>query len=153
MTIVNAGHGNGRGRRVKFTSEVIEKIKELVAQGTSRQDVATLLEVPLGSLQVTCSRHGISLRQKPNGTLPHKLNGNGKSVEKTSIAIRLQRRDEAVTIDIPINDDAMTALALEAMWHDVGIGKLVGRIMTVVIDRNMIVELLSAAAASSRCQP
>jgi hypothetical protein len=65
MTMTNATlSAEGRGRPVKFTPEAIEKIKILVAQGASREEIASLLGVTLGSLQVTCSRLGISLRRK-----------------------------------------------------------------------------------------
>jgi DNA-binding NarL/FixJ family response regulator len=46
-----------RGR--KFTPQVIEKIKELVAEGLSRDEIANRLGVIVGSLHVTCSRLGI----------------------------------------------------------------------------------------------
>ena len=46
----------------KFTPSNIQKIKDAVAQGLPRERISQLLEVPLGSLQVTCSRLGISLR-------------------------------------------------------------------------------------------
>jgi hypothetical protein len=52
------------GRRaVKFTPQAIENIKEFVAQGISRDEIANRLGVTVGSLQVTCSRLGISLRR------------------------------------------------------------------------------------------
>ena len=47
--------GPRRGKPVKFTPEAIEKIKVLVAQGVGRQEIANLLGVTVGSLQVTCS--------------------------------------------------------------------------------------------------
>lgn len=52
-----------RGRQKKFTPERIRQIKNLVEQGTSREKIAELIGVTVGSLQVTCSRLGISLRQ------------------------------------------------------------------------------------------
>ena len=65
MTITNAS-SSARGRRVKFTPQPIEKIKELVAEinelvaeGLSRDEIANRLGVIVGSLQVTCSRLGI----------------------------------------------------------------------------------------------
>ena len=45
-----------RGRRVKFTPQAMEKIKEFVAEGISRDEIANRLGVTVGSLQVTCSR-------------------------------------------------------------------------------------------------
>jgi hypothetical protein len=52
-----------RGRAIKFTPERIQQIKNLVERGKSREDIAELIGVTVGSLQVTCSRLGISLRR------------------------------------------------------------------------------------------
>ena len=51
-----------RGRQIKFTPERIQQIKNLVERGKSREEIAELIGVTLGSLQVTCSRLGVSLR-------------------------------------------------------------------------------------------
>jgi len=55
MTMTNASSAV-RGRRVKFTPQAMEKIKEFVAEGISRDEIANRLGVTVGSLQVTCSR-------------------------------------------------------------------------------------------------
>ncbi len=52
-----------RGRRRKFTPERIQQIKNLVERGKSRGEIAELVGVTVGSLQVTCSRLGVSLRR------------------------------------------------------------------------------------------
>jgi Helix-turn-helix domain of resolvase len=57
-----------RGRQKKFTPERIQQIKKLVEQGTSREKIAELIGVTVGSLQVTCSRLGISLRRPKSDT-------------------------------------------------------------------------------------
>lgn len=54
---------NNRGRAVKFTPERIEQIRNLVERGTSREEIAEIIGCTVGSLQVTCSRLGISLRR------------------------------------------------------------------------------------------
>jgi hypothetical protein len=51
------------GRQIKFTPERIQQIKNLVERGKSREEIAELIGVTVGSLQVTCSRLGISLRR------------------------------------------------------------------------------------------
>lgn len=45
-----------RGRPIKFTSERIQQIKNLVERGKSREDIAELVGVTMGSLAVTCSK-------------------------------------------------------------------------------------------------
>ena len=59
-----------QGRQIKFTPERIQQIKNLVERGKNREEIAELIGVTVGSLQVTCSRFGISLRRPTfnNGT-------------------------------------------------------------------------------------
>jgi hypothetical protein len=59
------------GRQIKFTPERIQQIKNLVERGKSREEIAELIGATVGSLQVTCSRLGISLRRPTfnNGTI------------------------------------------------------------------------------------
>src|SRR5262249_24063989 len=52
-----------RGRKIKFTPERLQQITNLVERGKSREEIAELIGVTVGSLQVTCSRLGISLRR------------------------------------------------------------------------------------------
>jgi hypothetical protein len=51
------------GRQVKFTPERLRQIKNLVERGKNRAEIAELIGVTVGSLQVTCSRLGVSLRR------------------------------------------------------------------------------------------
>jgi hypothetical protein len=51
------------GRPIKFTPERLEQIRNLVERGKSREEIAELIGVTVGSLQVTCSKLGISLRR------------------------------------------------------------------------------------------
>jgi hypothetical protein len=53
-----------RRRPIKFTPERIQQIKNLVERGKSREDIAELVGVTVGSLAVTCSKLGISLRRR-----------------------------------------------------------------------------------------
>jgi hypothetical protein len=50
-------------RPIKFTPERIQQIRNLIERGKSREEIAELIGVTVGSLQVTCSRLGISLRR------------------------------------------------------------------------------------------
>ena len=52
-----------RSRATKFTPERLQQIKNLVERGKSRGEIADILAVTVGSLQVTCSKMGISLRR------------------------------------------------------------------------------------------
>ena len=48
------------GRQIRFTPERIQQIKNLVERGKRREEIAELIGTTVGSLQVTCSRLGIS---------------------------------------------------------------------------------------------
>jgi hypothetical protein len=52
-----------RSRSIKFTPERLQQIINLVERGKSRDEIADILDVTVASLQVTCSRLGISLRR------------------------------------------------------------------------------------------
>jgi hypothetical protein len=52
-----------RGRPLKFTPERIEQIRNLIERGKSRDEIAEIIGVTNGTLQVTCSKLGISLRK------------------------------------------------------------------------------------------
>ena len=170
MTLTNASPPS-KGRPVKFTPQAIEKIQDLMAQGASRDEIANLLEVTVGSLQVTCSRLGISLRRNSlrNGSAHRALDGRGRSIpapgavgiasvreQKTEevpqtavdaaplpkIAIRMRYRGNEVATDVPLTSDAISTLALDAMSRDLGIAELVGQILAAAIKKDMIEEIL-----------
>ena len=48
-----------RGRQIRVTQERIQQIKNLVERGKRRREIAELIGMTVGSLQVTCSRLGI----------------------------------------------------------------------------------------------
>ena len=156
-----------RGRPVKFTPEVIESIKKLVAQGINRHEIANRLGVTVGSLQVTCSRLGISLRRiiQTNGSGCHTLDVNGRTIptpcsgiahvreQKVSqpaaraassfnFAITMRHRGQEKTTDIPLPSPAVEMLALEAMSRDLDIAGLIGQVLVAAINKEMIHEIM-----------
>ena len=131
LEIVELGR---RGRQIKFTPERIEQIKNLVERGKSREEIAELIGVTLGSLQVTCSRLGISLRRplinngvrprlKPVPTPPSKP---AKAAEVARFTITMRYRGEERTTELPLTDNLIRQLAVEAAFRGVPIGYLIG---------------------------
>jgi hypothetical protein len=53
-----------RGRSTRFTEEVLANIQQWVVEGIGREEIAARLGTTPGSLQVSCSRYGISLWHK-----------------------------------------------------------------------------------------
>jgi hypothetical protein len=78
-----------RSRSIKFTPERLQQIENLVERGKSRQEIADILGVTVGSLQVTCSKMGISLRRPKiiNGVYlfkkPTSLHENANGTQQT----------------------------------------------------------------------
>ena len=152
-----------RGRRVKFTPQVIENIKEFVAQGVNRDEIAYRLGVTVGSLQVTCSRLGISLRRiLPNGSGRHTADVRASTIPtpcsagiapvreqqaagaapSANFAITMRHRGKEKTTDIPLPSSAVDMLALEAMSRDFDIAALVGQVLVAAINKDMIEKIL-----------
>ena len=50
-------------RQMKYSPERFEQIRNLIERGMSKEKIAELIGVTVGSLQVSCSKHGISLRR------------------------------------------------------------------------------------------
>jgi hypothetical protein len=168
VTIANASPPV-RGRRIKFTPKVIEQIKESVAAGISRDEIANRVGVTVGSLQVTCSRLGISLRRiiLPNGLGRHMPDVRGRTVPppcsvgivhvreqremsqpaarpapSAKFAITMRHRGKEQTTDVPLPSPAIEVLALETMLRDVTIARLIGQVLVAAINKDMIHKIL-----------
>ena len=156
-----------RGRRaVKFTPQAIEKVKQFVAKGINRDEIANRLSVTVGSLQVSCSSLGISLRRiiSANGS-HHTVDVRGiptpcsvgvvrvqeqKDVSQpaaratpfANFAIMMRHRGKEQTSDIELSSRAIEALACEAMSRDLDIARLIGQVLVAAINKDMIQEIL-----------
>jgi hypothetical protein len=95
---MNSSQVPPRGRPMKFTQEKIQQIRNLVERGKCREEIAELIEVTVGSLQVTCSKLGISLRRPrldngirvlPRGK-PVPSNGRSTSDLSCDVSVPLQ---------------------------------------------------------------
>ena len=170
--MTNVGHSvrrTGRRDATKFTPQAVQKIKELVAQGVSRDEIANLLDVTLGSLQVTCSRLGISLRRNPNVSARHTLYARGRAIpapvsigivdlqkHKTEgvsqvaahdaplakYAVTMSRGGKEVASDIPLPSRAIAGLALEATFQNLGMTQLLGQMLVAAMKKDILAEIL-----------
>jgi hypothetical protein len=168
VTITNASP-RVRDGRVKFTPQVIEQIKESVAAGINRDEIANRIGVTVGSLQVTCSRLGISLRRitLPNGLRRHMPDIRGRTIPtpcsvgiahmreqkevsrptaraapSANFAIVMRYRGKEQKTDVPLPSPAIEVLALETMLRDLTIARLIGQILVAAIDKDMIQKIL-----------
>jgi hypothetical protein len=174
MTMPHAGPFI-KGRPVKFTPQGLENIKGFVAQGISRDEIANRLGVTVGSLQVTCSRLGISLRSNYSrhtagvrrrtiptpGSLGIAHVREQKEVSRPAaraapvaqFAITMRRHGEVKTTDIPLPSAAIEVLALEAMSRDLDIAGLVGQVLVAAINKDMIHKILAEETSQAWSGP
>jgi hypothetical protein len=140
-----------------------------VAQGVSRDEIANLLDVTVGSLQVTCSKLGISLRRNQNCLARYTLHGIGRIIPapgSTGIvdlrahksgkvsqaaahdaplakyALTIGRQGKMLASDIPLTSREIERLAFEATFRGLGIAQLVGQVLVAAIKKDMIREIL-----------
>jgi hypothetical protein len=167
MTMTMQEGAAPRGRRVaKYTPENIQKIKDLVAQGISREEIAALIDVTVGSLQVTCSRLGIRLRtrQYSNGGgarwmgavgRPHIANSPAMARQLSAgprFQIALERNGVRQATDVPLTGFDIARLGLEAGVRDLGMAQLLSEVVTTAIKKNMIEEILREPSQESAPQ-
>ena len=124
--LLNAKQDEGKMRKVKFTPERIEQIKNLVERGKRREEIAELIGVTVGSLQVTCSRLGISLRRPQLKPVPTPPSKPAKAADVARFAISMRYRGEERTTELPLTQDMITQLAVEAAFRGVPICDLIG---------------------------
>src|SRR5262245_46291198 len=117
------------GRARKYTLDNIARIKEWVAQGVGRNEIASRLEVTVGSLQVTCSRLGIRLRTnswaKGSGASepPRAVQRSIEHIRQNNFPARpkflllIQKENRQAAFDLPLGQDLIEQLALEAAIH------------------------------------
>src|SRR6516165_6718733 len=180
-----------RGRQIKFTPERLQQIRNLVERGKSREEIAELIGVTVGFLQVTCSRLGISLRrvvfnngmgllrrggphngtsthtytasrrggvllppisgqpqqnsqsgpvEQPQATTPHEERAR---TDETGLALRMKYRGDERTSELPLTQDMVRQLALEAQFRDMSMGRLVGELITAMVREDLFQRLLN----------
>ena len=128
-----------QGRPIKFTPERFDQIRNLVDRGMSRQEIADTIGVTLGSLQVTCSRVGLSLRRpRPSTGGVVKMNAppvftpkaTNNSPPQVSLSLIFTYKGQQQTNALNLSTDTITRLGLEATMRDLKLSDLVAQILT-----------------------
>ena len=129
--------GSRGGRQVKFTPERMNQIRNLVERGMTREQIAETIGVTVGSLQVTCSRWGISLRPPKFKTGVAQLDRVSapptapvaSAASEASVAVLIRYRNMEQAIPLPLTQDMIGQLALEAAFRDTKIADLIGELI------------------------
>jgi hypothetical protein len=145
---------NTRGRPMLFTPERLDQIRNLVERGHTREQIAEIVGCTPGSLAVTCSKLGISLRRpKPdNGNgralvvVPEKKNGNGSSPppappaegQLVTLTLVIEHRGRTRKIPIQLPSEALGQLILEAEVRGMRLNELIVEALTERIQKRTI---------------
>ena len=132
-------------RPSKFTPERVQQIKDLVARGTSCEEIATLIGVTVGTLKVTCSRLGISLRKPRSrtGLVPLRAATRVPPSGNTArFSFCVQYNGKAQSSEIPLTPTMVGQLALEAASRDQKISDLAKDLLLAVTEKGLIDKVL-----------
>jgi hypothetical protein len=132
-------------RPSKFTPDRVQQIKDLVARGVRCEEIATLVGVTVGTLKVTCSRLGISLRKPRSrtGLLPLRPTTRVPPSANTvtfSICVRYNGKEQSS--ELPLTPAMVGQLALEASSRDQKISDLAKDLLQAVTKKGVIDEVL-----------
>ena len=129
----------------KFTPQRIQQIQDLVARGETCEQIAATIGVTVGSLKVTCSRLGISLRRPRVKLLPPKTDNArtlGAARETATFTIDMKYKGQEHSTELPFTQGVIGHLALEALFRDQEIGELAKDILVSVFEKELVPKLL-----------
>jgi hypothetical protein len=114
-------------RKIKFTAEVLAQIPELVRQGLDRRQIAERFGTTANSLQVVCSRNGISLWRQDRTRRP--------------VAV------PDVELSLWIKHEAMEQLRQRAEANGLTKSELASRLLNLIASENLFDAVLDEAVA------
>lgn len=132
-------------RPSKFTPERIQQIKDLIARGEVPEMIAAQIGVTLGTLKVTCSRLGISLRRPRSKTRLWPLRAATrvpKSANTATFSICMRYKDKEQSSELPLTPAMVSQLALEASSRDQKISELAKDLLEAVTKKGLIDQVL-----------
>jgi len=138
-----ASRGRPSKRGKKFTSERIEQIKDLFARGEPCEMIAAKIGVTVGSLKVTCSKLGISLRRPKVKRLPPRTaTDTAKADGGVTFALCLRHNGQERNFVLPLMPGMVGQLALEACFRNQKIDELAKDIVQAVMEKGLLDEVL-----------
>jgi hypothetical protein len=133
-----------RRRATKFTPEGIQQIRDLIARGQTCEAIAARIGVTVGTLKVTCSRLGISLRRPRVKLLPPAKTERASTAGRAEaiFTIRMQYNGQEQDTALPLTREMIGQLALEASSRDQKIADLAKDLLEGVTKKGLFEEVL-----------
>jgi hypothetical protein len=139
---------SSRLRPTKFTPERIQQIKDLIARGVSCEEIAATVGVTVGTLKVTCSRLGISLRRPKlgNGDLipPLRAVTRVAGTNTAMFTIIVRHHGEGRRTELPLTPTMIGQLALEASSRGLNISELARDLVLDVAKKQLVQRVLES---------
>jgi len=151
-TVAAADYSKGPS---KFTPERIQQIRDLIARGETCEDIAAQIGVTAGTLKVTCSRLGVSLRRprsSNNGSrfLPLRVaRAETAGTPTATFTISMHYKGQKQNTALPLTLNMISQLALEASFRDQKIGELAKDLLQVVMEKGLLKEVLGNDGAET----
>jgi hypothetical protein len=138
---------NSSRRPSKFTPERIQQIRDLIACGETCEDIAAQIGVTVGTLKVTCSRLGISLRRprSSNGSrsLPLRaVRAETAGTPTATFTISMRYKGQEQNTPLTLTPNMISQLVLEASSRDQKIGELAKDLLQAVMEKGLFQEVL-----------
>jgi hypothetical protein len=202
VAVQSVAEPRSRGRPTKFTPERMRQITNLVERGKTREEIAEIIGVTTGTLQVTCSKLGISLRRPrfdmgtgmlrlPQSRSPRTASLNQPSAHPTSMmtepangqqpiaeakpeagdatapqreapreksnsgsspafAIQMEYKGEQRSTELPLDQEMIRQLAIEAELRGMRMGELVAALIVAVTKRDLFQLVLANVSEQLR---
>jgi hypothetical protein len=138
----------------KKTSNIY-RIKHLLEEGKSTDDIAAELHTTVPSLRAFCSRNGISMREIRAGltdeasapvtpkegnvvsVLPLENSRRGRRKENNdtfSVSLRINYKGKSTNMDLPLPIDKVALLYLDAGLRSVPVGEVLAKLMAKTME-------------------
>jgi len=127
-------------RPSKYTPERIQQIKDLLTRGETCEQIAAIIGVTVGSLRVTCSKLGVSLRRPRVKLLPPRTADSAGEAATLSIIMKYKGQERNTPLSLTPN--IIRQLAFEAALRDQEIGEFTKDLLASVIEKGLFNELL-----------
>jgi hypothetical protein len=134
------------GEAVSLRQSESSRSKDLLARGETCERIAAIIGVSVGTLKVTCSRLGISLRRPRVKLLPSRTTGAARTVgaagDIATFSISMKYKGQERNTALPLTSNMISQLALEASFRDQKIGELAKDLVESVMRNGLFKEVL-----------
>jgi hypothetical protein len=80
--------------------------------------------------------------EQAQAAVPYQERVRTKGVGLVNLVLRMQYRGDGRTTELPLTQDMITQLALEAEFRGMGIGELIGALIAATMEKDLLQQLI-----------